>query len=241
MQCLIREEIKKIQADKCVPYVITGFAVLCNLMVAVLCKFDVTNEDVLALYGKNGVNLYFFIGINTLVGLFCAMFVGYMILTKEYINDTWNLLMTKLFDGKKLVVAKFIVFMLYQSIYILFSIVLYIPISKLLIRADIDFRMLGSVLVIVFFINTFCYILQYCIQLYVKNFPIAVVSGLLLIYILGPIREIVHVANYIGTVAGTYAFESGNVYNAKFLATSSLLNIAIGASFVYISGKKFYS
>ena len=83
MQCLIREEIKKIQADKCVPYVIISFAVLCNLMVAVLCKFDVTNEDVLALYGKNGVNLYFFIGINTLVGLFCAMFVGYMILTKE--------------------------------------------------------------------------------------------------------------------------------------------------------------
>ncbi|SFU72372.1 ABC transporter permease [Butyrivibrio sp. M55] len=241
MRCLIREELKKLQADRYVSYAIIGFALLCDLIVGALWKLDVTNEDVFALYGKNGLNLYFFIGINALVGLLCAMFVGYMILTKEYINDTWDLLMTKLFDGEKLVAAKFIVFMLYQGAYMLFSTALYIPIAKLLIQEDIDFRMFGSVLIIVFFINAFCYILQYCIQLYVKNFSIAVVTGLLFIYILGAVREIIHIVNYIGPVAGTYAFESGNVYNIKFLATAALLNVVMGTVLVYISGKKFYS
>ena len=241
MRCFIREEIRKMQADNRVLAAVALFAVMCNLILCAFYKFDVTNTDVLALYGESGVDLYFFCGINVIVGMLCAMFVGYNILTKEYINDTWDLLMIKVFDGKKIVFAKFAVFMLYQFVYTIFSLVLYVPVAKIILHADIGPAMFGSVAVIALFINIFCYALQYCIQLYIKSFPVAVVLGIFFIYIFGFAREGVRIANYVGAATGSYAFEAGKVFDHTFLLSAAVSNIVLGAVIVYISGKKFYS
>ncbi len=240
MRCLVVEELKKLRTDKKNIFGVIGFSILCCVLSYAVFRLG-ENPNVYAHYGKEGVNMYFFCGLGLIVGLFCSMFLGYNILTKEYINDTWDLLMTKLFDGKKLVISKYVVFLLYQSIYGVLTVALYYPITKYFLRMEPDCRMWYAALVFILFTNVFGYALQFCMQLYIKSFPMAVIFGVLIMYLMGIMAERLRFIRYFSQYASVYLFESGNVFNAGMIAGITAFNIFISVALVYVCGRKFYS
>lgn len=102
MCCLIREEFKKLRREnKLIPILLCLVVIECLISYVIFRTCE--NETIESVIGKAGLNLYFFCGIQDIFCMISSMIVNYFLLTQEYIYDTWDLIITKVFDKRKYV------------------------------------------------------------------------------------------------------------------------------------------
>ena len=117
MKSIVIEEYKKIDREKSIIPTMLGMIVVSLLISYLLYRIaDIGNIE--AWYGQTGKLYASFLDIYTVFVTFFAMAISYYLLTKEYVNETWELLIVKLFRRERIIYAKYIVFMSY---YMLFS------------------------------------------------------------------------------------------------------------------------
>lgn len=240
MLCLIQQEFKKMKREK---KLLPGL--LCLIIIECFANYIIyktcTNNSIESALGKFGLNFYFFCGIQEIFGVISSMYINYFLLTQEYMYDTWDLIITKIFDKFKICISKYTVFLAYQIVFNIMSIIFYTFVTILILHQSINIKILVSMAVIILTIHLFDATVQFCIQLETGSFTLAIVGGLLYQVLKLRIPENIPIIKYTPLISETYIFNSNSFFNTAILVVCCVVSLLSCFLLVSLLSRKFYS
>lgn len=240
MCCLIQEEFKKLRREnKLIPILFCLVVLECLISYVIFRTCE--NETIESVIGKAGLNFYFFCGIQNIFCMISSMIVNYFLLTQEYIYDTWDLIITKVFDKRKICISKYAVFLLYQTGFNIVSVVAYMVVSNVLLPQNMNKRVCLVFVFIILTIHLFDATVQFCIQLKTGSFVMAAIGGLIYQVARLQIPQNTPIIKYTPIISEIYVFEYNRFLNVGTTGVCGIISVICCYLLVYAISKKFYS
>lgn len=238
MRSIIREEWRKLKHEKMLIPGLIGIMLLQWGVSYLLFRWG-PNERIGKEYGNFGLNLYCMCGISAIFNLVSSIFINYFLLTQEYIYDTWDLIVLKVFSRTKLCMSKYFIFFMYQMVFNIFSVLGYLLFSIFILNQTVNIAFMKNIILLVIFMHLFDATIQFAIQLWLDNLTFAVVIGLLYQIIKTRIPINFPILKYTPVVSERFIFESGQFMNVSLGAVCSGISILLCFLLAYLAGRKF--
>ncbi|MGO5064124.1 MULTISPECIES: ABC transporter permease [unclassified Clostridium] len=236
---LIKEEIKKITSNKMSIVILSIVALIQVLVTIFLFKFfnDANPPNTTTAYAKDCV---WFLNFTHIFIIFYSVIINYYLLTKEYIQGTWDLLFAKIANQRKIALAKLLVYTIFSMVSVIISFILFSFICWSYFGHTVELTIILNVMISLLFISSFYGVAQFIFQLCIPNTMIGISSSLLLIFIpmiyeIGmPLYEYIP-WNYVGVI-----LNQGLIYNTEKIIFYAIINVLFEAVLIGIFTKKFY-
>lgn len=181
MLSLIQSEAKK-HAHHIQLYI--SFAILIAIQTILLTiitqSFDLSGFGSLASTAFRK-NILAFLGFSYLFTIFSGAIVGYYLVSSEYINHTWELLILSIKHKTKVIWAKFLLSFIFFTVYQILSLGLYCVVLQTYFHYSIDWGFLSLVFFALWFGNSLFFTLQLSAHFLISNSMTAIVCSLALI------------------------------------------------------------
>lgn len=234
------EEFKKLKREKTLIPILVALLIISVLLSFVLYRVAEI-ENIEKWYGRTGKLYASFLDIHIIFVTFFSVVLSYFLLTKEYINDTWGLLITKVFRRTRLVFAKYIVFMSFYLVYALVFFAVSTLLVCIIVPYELNGRLYVSIVLAGVFMSVFYASLQFCIQLLTDNLTIAVVIGLAYRYVEGKIPDNIPILKYLPCSSFSYLVNENHLMDIKLIGLFCAINILCSIAMVAFCSKRFYS
>lgn len=198
MWTLIKHEFKT-KGSQPVFYIILGIISLLQvLMVTMMIKFfDTITVNSPFLKAPFRVNNAFYLGRSLFFTVIVGAIIGYYIISVEYKNNTWEILLLGTGDKKKILWSKFITSTLYYWGYQVIAYILFLIIQVTYFKLSVDWQFSILVLLSLIFSSLILFTLQLMAHYFISNGTSAIAFAVVLIVLIMLMGRISKFMSYI--------------------------------------------
>lgn len=234
---LINEEIKKVTRERTCMTLLLLLAVFNSAAMIVLYKeFPDFFPAEINRFEAAG---YFFITISAMVSILSTVIINYYLLSKEYINDTWDLILSRRPNQIKLSIDKYFAFLIILEVVSIISFCVFLLVSKTFMALQIEMKLAVNFLKCLLFMNIFTVSCQFCFQLRFKNIGVVSIFAAILIFITTFIGQYDYF-KYIPIEFFRVIVLNNLINNSLIVNIYCLINVLAGILLVMLFGRKFY-
>lgn len=239
MIALIRSEFRKTRNDIQIYLSLAILMTVQLILVTIVMKsFKLSGFGILA-SSPFRKNLLGFTSFSYLFAIFAAAIVGYHLVSKEYLNHTWELLITGIKDSFKVVFSKYIVAACLYVLFEVLSLTLYTLILQTYFGLAIEWKFLIPIALITITCNAASFTLQLTAHFWIQTAMSAIAFSALLVILPVFLGKSILMTRVIPLLSISYPVTSPTFSSV----TCSLLSIwaaAFSLTISLVTAKKFH-
>lgn len=184
-------------------------------------------------------SMLIFLGFSGLVSLVVNGIINYFIISIEYTNHTWELLLLGIGKKNKILFSKYLTVILAWILYQFLSTIGFVIVTQTYLTLEIDWSTVLLVLLSTIFFSLLTMTLQFCTHLLIKN-NMSALSSVIILILLQTLFASNSIFVYVFPINGISYLITSSALNPIIVLAILLGNIVWSGALFLVATKKFH-